>query len=122
MFPNVILKRVGFYIKHKFIDEKLEAKLKEIAEFIQTLNDKKNKRENLDQEANLMTDDQSRLRENISVLGDDSQSISLKERYVKKLNDQETRFEKITVELKKLDKEIGLLNKKIEKQMNKLKA
>ncbi len=117
-----ILKRVGFYIKHKFIDEKLEAKLKEIAEFIQTLNDKRNRRENLDQERDLMTDEQSRLRENISVLGDDSQSISLKERYVKKLNDQETRFEKISVELKKLDKEIDSLNKKIEKQMNKLKA
>ena len=117
-----ILKRVGFYIKHKFIDEKLEAKLKEIAEFLQTLNDKRNKRENLDQERDLMTDEQSRLRENISVLGDDSQSISLKERYVKKLNDQETRFEKISVELKKLDKEIDSLNKKIEKQMNKLKA
>jgi len=69
-----------------------------------------------------MTDEQSRLRENLSVLGDDSQSVTLKERYVKKLNDQETRFEKISVELKKLDKEIDSLNKKIEKQMNKLKA
>ena len=116
-----ILKRVGFYIKHKFINEKLEAKLKEIAEFIQTLNDKKNKKENLDEERDLMTDEQSRLRENISVLGDDSQSISLKERYVKKLNDQETRFEKISLELKELDKEINSLNKKIEVQMNKLK-
>jgi len=116
-----ILKRVGFYIKHKFIDEKLEAKLKEIAEFIQTLNEKRNKRENLDQERDLMTDEQSRLRENISVLGDDSQSISLKERYVKKLNDQETRFEKISLDLKKLDKEIDSLNKEIENQMNKLK-
>lgn len=76
----------------------------------------------MDQERDLMTGEQSRLRENISVLGDDSQSISLKERYVKKLNDQETRFEKISLELKKLDKEIDLLNKKIEKQMNKLKA
>ena len=47
--------------------------------------------------------------------------ISLKERYVKKLNDQETRFEKISVELKKLNKEIDSLNKKVEKQMNKLK-
>ncbi len=116
-----ILKRVGFYIKHKFIDEKLEAKLKEIAELIQILNDKRNKRENLDKERNLMTKEQKRLRENITVLGKDSQSIALKERYVKKLNNQETRFEKISLELKNLVKEIDSLNKKIENKMNKLK-
>jgi hypothetical protein len=117
-----ILKRVGFYVKQKFINEKLETQLKEIAEFIQNLNDKKNKREKLLEERDSMSDEQSRLRENISVLGDDNQSITLKERYVKKLNDQETRFEKISVETKKLDKEINSLNKTIENKMNKLKA
>ena len=69
-----------------------------------------------------MSDEQSRLRENISVLGDDNQSIALKERYIKKFNDQESRFEKISVEVKKLDKEIDSLNKSIETKMNKLKA
>ncbi|MHA1460589.1 MAG: hypothetical protein ACTSO8_03825 [Promethearchaeota archaeon] len=117
-----ILKRVGFYVKQKFINEKLETQLKEIAEFIQNLNDKKNQREKLLEERDSMSDEQSRLRENISVLGDDNQSITLKERYVKKLNDQETRFEKISVETKKLDKEINSLNKTIENKMNKLKA
>ena len=119
---NDLLKRVGFYVKQKFINEKLETQLKEIAEFIQNLNDKKNQREKLLEERDSMSDEQSRLRENISVLGDDNQSITLKERYVKKLNDQETRFEKISVETKKLDKEINSLNKTIENKMNKLKA
>ena len=119
---NDLLKRVGFYVKQKFINEKLETQLKEIAEFIQNLNDKKNQREKVLEERDSMSDEQSRLRENISVLGDDNQSITLKERYVKKLNDQETRFEKISVETKKLDKEINSLNKTIEKKMNKLKA
>jgi len=117
-----ILKRVGFYVKQKFINEKLETQLKEIAELIQNLNDKKKLRENLHEEKDSMSDEQSRLRENISVLGDDNQSITLKERYVKKLNDQESRFEKISVETKKLDKEIDSMNKTIEKKMNKLKA
>ena len=67
-----------------------------------------------------MTDEQARLRENISVLGDDSQSISLKERYVKKLNDQENRFEIISKELKKLDKDIDSLNKEIQNKIEKL--
>jgi hypothetical protein len=117
-----LLKKVGFYVKKKFIDEKLETQLKEIAVLIQNLNDKFSQREKLQDERDLMSEEQSRLRENISVLGDDNQSITLRERYIKKLNDQESRFEKISVELKKLEKEIDTLNKSIEKKMNKLKA
>ena len=89
-------------------------------ESIQKLNDLKNKREKLYEERDVMTDEQARLRENISVLGDDSQSISLKERYIKKLNDQENRFEIISKELKKLDKDIDSLNKEIQDKMEKL--
>ncbi len=117
-----ILKRVVFYVKHKFINEKLENQLKEIAESIQDLNQKKKKQSKLVEERNQMSDEQSRLRENISVLGEDTQSITLKERYIKKLNDQESRFEKISVETKKLDQEINTLNKTIENKMNKLKT
>ncbi len=117
-----ILKRVGFYVKQKFINEKLETQLKEIAESIQDLNQKKEKRSKMVEERDQMSDEQSRLRENLSVLGEDTQSITLKERYVKKLNDQESRFEKISVEAKKLDKEIDSLNKTIENKMNKLKT
>jgi hypothetical protein len=117
-----IFKRVGFYVKQKFINEKLESQLKEIAESIQNLNQKKQKKSKLVEERNQMSDEQSRLRENISVLGEDTQSIALKERYIKKFNDQETRFEKISVETKKLTQEIESLNKKIEAKMNKLKT
>jgi hypothetical protein len=117
-----IFKRVGFYVKQKFINEKLENQLKEIAESIQDLNQKKQKKSKLVEERNQMSDEQSRLRENISVLGEDTQSIALKERYIKKFNDQETRFEKISVETKKLTREIDSLNKKIETKMNKLKT
>ena len=116
-----ILKRVGFYVKQKFINENLETQLKEIAELIQTLNDKTNMRDKLYEEKDLMSEEQARLRENIAVLGEDTQSMALKERYVKKLNDQESRFEKISTEVKKLDKEIDSLNKSIENKMNKLK-
>jgi hypothetical protein len=115
-----ILKRVGFYVKKKFIEANLESKLKEIAELIQNVNDLKEKREMLYNEREAMTGEQQRLRENISVLGEDSQSISLKERYVKKLSDQESRFEQINKELKDLDNKIIDLNKSIEEKMQKL--
>ncbi len=109
-----LLKRVGFYVKHKFIDPDLEERLKKIAELIQELQSFKVSRDKLNQERGTMTGEQSRLRENISVLGNDNQSISLKERYIKKLNDQESRFEEINKELKILDKKIIEINKNIE--------
>ncbi|MFW9819249.1 MAG: hypothetical protein ACFFE5_06525 [Candidatus Thorarchaeota archaeon] len=113
-----LLKRVVFYVKKKFIDTELETKLKEIADLIQALNDLRSKEDKLNEERDLMTDEQVRLRENISVLGEDSQSISLKERYIKKLNTQESRFEAINKELKTLDKKIKELNSDIENKMN----
>ncbi|HDZ18520.1 MAG TPA: hypothetical protein ENH75_09530 [archaeon] len=109
-----LLKRVGFYVKRKFIDPNLEERLKKIAELIHTSQNFKANREKLKQERGTMTGEQSRLRENISVLGNDSQSMSLKERYIKKLNEQESRFEEINKELKILDKKIDELNKNIE--------
>jgi len=117
-----ILERVGFYIKHKFIDDKIENQLKEIAELIQKSNELKTRRDKLVNERDNMTDEQARLRENISVLGNDTQSVSLKERYVKKFSDQENRFESISGDLNRLDKEITELNKVIDRKINGLKV
>ncbi len=114
------LKRVGFYVKQKFINTELETQLKEVAELIQTLNNLRANDEKLNEERDLMTDEQARLRENISVLGDDTQSVSLKERYIKKLSTQETRFEAIKKELKTLDKKMTELDKKIAEKMDML--
>jgi len=111
-------KRVVFYVKRKFINPEMEKKLKDIAGYIQILNNLKAKEEKLNEERNLMTGEQVRLRENISVLGNDSQSISLKERYIKKLNDQESRFEEIIKDLEILDKKIVDQNKTIEENMD----
>jgi len=116
------MKKVSFYVKQNFIDTKLENELKEIADLISKFNELKDKREKLYQERDMMTDEQNRLRDNISVLGDDNQSVTLRERYIKKLNDQESRYETISSELKTLDKEILKLNKSIDAKINKLKA
>jgi len=112
-----LFKRVGFYVKQKFINPDIENKLKDIAELIQTLNNLKAKREKLNDERSSMTGEQSRLRENITVLGNDTQSVSLKERYVKKLNTQESRYEEINKELGTLNKKMAELNKTIDEKM-----
>jgi hypothetical protein len=114
-------KKISFYISKKFIDEKLEGQLKEIANLIGEANDLNEKKEKMDIERDQMTDEQARIRENISVLGTSSQESALREKYVKKFSIQEERFEKITADIKELEKKIKELNKDIEEKMNKLK-
>ena len=68
-----------------------------------------------------MIDEQARLRENISVLGNTSQENTLKEKYVKKLSIQEERFETISQEIKSLEQELISLDKEIEHKIENLK-
>jgi len=117
-----ILKKVAFYIEQKFINKQIEEKLKKIAEMIGDLNELKNKKSRLEIERDQMTTEQERLRENISVLGNTTQEESLREKYVKKLAEQENRFETIKIEINLLDQKINDLNKEIEIKINELKV
>ncbi len=114
-------KKVSFYISKKFIDEKMEAQLNEIATTIGERNELSEKKEKMEVERNQMTDEQARIRENIAVLGTSSQESALREKYVKKFSIQEERFEKISADIKALEEKIKELNKTIEEKMNKLK-
>ena len=69
-----------------------------------------------------MTEEQSRLRENISVLGETTQESKLREKYVAKLTTQENRFESISTEIKKLETDLNKLNKEIDTKISKLKV
>jgi len=114
------MKKISFYIEQKFINEQLEAQLKELGELIGNVNDLTEKKSKLENERNQMTNEQARIRENISVLGTSSQESSLREKYVKKLSIQEERFEKITAKNKELEQKIKVMNKQIEEKMDKL--
>ncbi|MBD3339983.1 MAG: hypothetical protein GF353_12790 [Candidatus Lokiarchaeota archaeon] len=117
-----LLKRVAFYVRQKFIDERIENQLTEIGELIGKKNELTTKKSKLEEERYQMTQEQDRLRENITVLGDSTQETKLKEKYVQKLSDQENRFENISEEIEKVDKEIKLLDKQIEEKINNLKV
>jgi len=117
-----ILNKVSFYIRKKFIDEKLEKQLKEIAELIGKANQLNQEKGKLENERNQLTSEQERLRENISVLGNTTQEASLREKYVKKLTIQENRFEEIRSQIEDLGKKIEDLNSQIEKKINNLKT
>jgi hypothetical protein len=115
------LKKVSFYIERKFIDEKMEAELKELAKKIGEVNEITEKKSKLEEERYQMSDEQSRIRENIRVLGTSTQESSLREKYVKKFSEQEEKFEQITAEIKELEEKIKVMNKEIEDKMNKLR-
>jgi hypothetical protein len=117
-----LLKRVAFYVKQKFVNEKIEAQLKEVGELIGKKNEVETKKSELENEKYEMTEEQSRLRENISVLGETTQETKLREKYVAKLTTQENRFESISTEIKKLETELEVLNKKIDTKISKLKV
>ncbi len=115
------LKKVSFYIRRKFIDAKMEAELKELANMIGEVNALNEKKSKLEDERYQMSDEQARIRENIRVLGTSSQESSLREKYVKKFSEQEEKFEKITAEIKELEEKVKVMNKEIEEKMNKLR-
>ena len=117
-----LLKKVAFYVKQKFINEKIETALKEIGVLIGKKNDLEIKKSNLENEKYEMTEEQGRLRENISVLGETTQESKLREKYVTKLTTQENRFESISAEIKKLETELDALNSDIDKKISKLKV
>ncbi|MFX1340464.1 MAG: hypothetical protein ACFFDK_17780 [Promethearchaeota archaeon] len=117
-----LLKRVAFYVQQKFINQELEAQLKGLSELIGRKNDLNTKKSKLEDEKYQMTDEQARLRENISVLGNTSHENTLKEKYIKKLSTQEERFETISKEIKNLEKELISLDKEIEEKIENLKV
>ncbi len=116
-----ILRRVDFYVRQRFINEELEAQLKEIGELIGKKSDLEEKKSKLDNERYQMTDEQARIRENIAVLGNTTQESKLREKYVQKLSIQEERYENISAEINDLDKELKILNKEIDEKINNLK-
>ena len=67
-----------------------------------------------------MEQEQVRLRENISVLGNTSQENTLREKYIKKLTAQEERFENISKEIKNLEEKIKVLDKEINEKIYKI--
>ncbi|TXT55052.1 MAG: hypothetical protein BAJALOKI2v1_700017 [Promethearchaeota archaeon] len=115
-----LLDRISLYVNKKFIDTQLESKLKEIADDIGQLNKFKLKKSELEREIQHLNNEQERLRENISVLGDSTQEATLREKYVKKLTDQENRFEEIKSEAKQLQAKLDSLNQTIQEKINDL--
>lgn len=116
-----LLKRVEYYVRKKFIDKDLEAQIKEVGELIGNKSNLEEKLSKLNEERNLMTHEQSRIRENIKALGTSTQEAQLREKYVKKFSKQEERYEAISKEIEDVEQELKVLNKEIEDKISKLR-
>ncbi len=116
-----ILKKVSYYITNKFINERFEKKLNDLATLIGKANEVRDKKSKLENDRNLMTQEQNRLRENIRALGTTTQEMSLREKYVKKLSEQENLYETMKAEIEQLDKDLTVLNGQIDFKVNNLK-
>ncbi|MFX1258318.1 MAG: hypothetical protein ACFFAN_10685 [Promethearchaeota archaeon] len=115
-----LLKRVDFYIRQRFINEELETQLKEVGELIGKKSELTEEKSMLENEKYNMTEEQKRLRENISVLSNTSQENVLREKYIKKLSVQEERFESMSSDIRHLEGEIKSLDKEIDDKISKL--
>ncbi|MHA1148369.1 MAG: hypothetical protein ACTSR8_08995 [Promethearchaeota archaeon] len=116
-----LLKRIAFYVQKKFIDLELEGKLLEIGKMLGKRNKMEDTRNRLQNAKYQMNDEQSRLRENIRVLGNTTQENALREKYVKKFSEQEANYENISDELKRIENDLAELNKEIDEKIENLK-
>ncbi|MHA1756284.1 MAG: hypothetical protein ACTSVV_05910, partial [Promethearchaeota archaeon] len=115
-----LLNRIEYYISRKFIDEQLSNKLKEIAEIIGKERQMREDIEKLKNERKEMDREQKRIRENIKALGRTTQEVKLKEKYLKKLEQQEDRYERISEDIKNLESKLKEISKEIEKKFKEI--
>jgi hypothetical protein len=117
-----ITSKLAVYVKDKFITEKTRKVLEEIAAINAERGNLDKQRNDLNAERDALNSDQERLRENLKVLSDASMESTLKERLVKKLSQQENRYEEIKKEISAIEKQVAALNKKVETKFKQIEV
>nr|MDO8109823.1 hypothetical protein [Candidatus Sigynarchaeota archaeon] len=122
MNKKTLLEYVRRYLEKKWIKPDEESLLNQIAEILEKLNDVKQVLSKRQTELNEIFQEQDRLRRNLgSMSKTPSRSESeLREKYVTKLDGQETRLEEIRAEIKVLQAQSDELSSQVSKLMNNL--
>jgi hypothetical protein len=92
--------RLSFWIDQRYLDETSTSTLKQVLELRQEIAGLDAQIQALEQERGLIHNEQQRIRNNLQALGDRPSEKDLRERFVRTLNAQEDRLEKIDRELK----------------------
>jgi len=90
--------QIRFYVSHAATSEKVKAAMKKAMELRWTVNKTQQSLNELERQVKVLTDDQARLRANLREVPADSE---IGQRYLKKLNEQESIIEKYQADVKK---------------------
>jgi hypothetical protein len=92
--------RLGYWLEQRYFDKKTEQVLRSVVEERHQSAEHEQNIIRLQEEREKIHADQKRIRENLQSLGDRASEKDLRERFVRSLNGQEDRLEKIEVEIK----------------------
>ncbi|MCJ7808688.1 MAG: hypothetical protein MUP26_00355, partial [Desulfobulbaceae bacterium] len=118
MISNLTADRIIVLARKKYLTENTQNKLQKIVALKSEISSIDRGLKAIQKERGQIFEDQKRLRENLRDLGQTTEEKGLRNRYVKRLNQQETRLEELRKREKELNQEFktkqGELNKMIE--------
>jgi hypothetical protein len=117
---DVTDQQLALWLDQRYIDQKTEKLLRQVIELRQELANIEEKIQHLTQERDAIHGEQQRIRENLQALGDRPSEKDLRERFVRTLNGQEDRLEKIVQEIKENNAARDRCRQKINAQLAKL--
>jgi len=122
MNKKTLLENVQRYLAKKWIKPGEQALLTQVAEVLEKLNDVKNVLSKRQNELNEIFQEQDRLRKNLSSMSKtpSRSETELREKYVSKLDAQESRLEEIQAEIKSLQKQSDDLSAQVTKLLKDL--
>ncbi|MFX0102278.1 MAG: hypothetical protein ACFFCS_22120 [Candidatus Hodarchaeota archaeon] len=97
-----LLKKVKTYIDEKWITAEKEGTLKEIADLLEELQSIRSTLSKKENDLQEIFNTQDRLRQNIQSIGTSRSEIELREKYVKKLDEQETLVESFEKDIREM--------------------
>jgi hypothetical protein len=115
---NLNSEQLALFVRQKSIDETVESALHKVLAQKAVVADLESRKEDADDEATKIFDDQQRLRENMKALKATAEEKALLQRYVQQLNRQEDRLEALKKDAADLDRQLddarSALNRLIE--------
>jgi hypothetical protein len=104
---NLTQKDVTLFVRSNYIDDAMRAELEKLIDLKSRIVNEKSKIDALEKEAEEISEDQKRLRENIATLKNTNEAKQLVTRYIAKAGEQETRLEQIVKEKRAAQETLG---------------
>ncbi len=118
---NLSSRDVELFVSSNYIDAAIKAELEKLIELKTKIFQAERRVKTLEEEAEEISDDQKRLRDNIGALKNTAEAKQLVARYIAKAGEQETRLEAIAKEKKEAQAELDRLNAEFGRSVGALK-